>query len=868
MLTARTRRVGDVRDFRGHKTFVSPRWLATVDPATEQFGGKAASLARLHALALPVPDALLLGCEHFERFIRDNRLDAVLAEQRLDLADPSSFTAAAERMQRITARAAIPAKTWAALLEQWQSVKPGAWIVRSSALGEDSDVDSFAGQLDSILHVRSAGELEQALRSCWASFWSARVLFYQHARGRRLRGMGVIVQRMIDATMGGVLFTRSPNHAHALAIEYVHGHPGDLVAGAVEPERMLVRRGAILQAEPFAELVRIGLALESEFGKPQDIEWLVDRADKLWIVQSRPITTAASWQVFSNVNVNENYPRPLSPLLYSIASDAYAHYFRNLGRLLGVRESVLEQLDGSLRHCVGVHGARLYYNLTNIRRTIAAAPFGAQLGAAFEGFVGIEDERRDGDRVALASSGGSWRERVRTLLAASRAFASLPGRVARFEARVDAHSAATERLEQQSVEQLLERLREFMQIRLHRWTDAALADLAATLGYAWLRWTLARTLGERAAKRLPQTLLLAIPGLVSGKSIERLWQLSRMVLAEPALRQRFAELAHDHPEALLHELREDPRWSDFVAAFDEYLRECGFRISGELMLTTQSYCERPAELLPVLASYVELDGPAPEQAFAEQAKRRDRALAELRGQLRPHWRLLLMAALRSTQRAIGYRERVRLQQALLYSRLRAVVRELGAKLLACGRLSQADDLLFLTWREIDDWLSGHAMFPAAIGELVQLRRREHARLSAMHPPDTVHLRVGDYLDRPREPDVLEQRETLAGIGVVGGRTSGVARVLTDLSQADSFVRGDCLVTRQTDPGWAPIFYLAKGLVMERGGMLSHGAIVAREFGIPGVIAVAHATRLLRSGERIEIDGDRGLVRRLDGGKGP
>jgi pyruvate,water dikinase len=204
-----------------------------------------------------------------------------------------------------------------------------------------------------------------------------------------------------------------------------------------------------------------------------------------------------------------------------------------------------------------------------------------------------------------------------------------------------------------------------------------------------------------------------------------------------------------------------------------------------------------------------------------------------------------------------------LKQALLYSRLRAVVRELGRKLHAQGRLVRADDLLFLRGREIDEWLSGHAMFVSSMPELVELRRREHAALSEQQPPETVRLPIGEYLDGSigrEQADV--DGDTLIGVGVAGGRITGTARVLTDLSEQGCFERGDCLVTRQTDPGWAPLFFLASGLVMERGGMLSHGAIVAREFGIPGVIAVADATRILRGGETIEVDGDQGRVRRV------
>ncbi|MFV8753665.1 PEP/pyruvate-binding domain-containing protein [Nannocystaceae bacterium ST9] len=841
----------------------------------ERVGGKAANLARLIGLALPVPEGLVVEREVFDRFVALNRLDAALAEQTLALDDPASFTRAAAAMQALVDQATIPPECWSALLAAWPG--EGAWIVRSSALGEDSEADSFAGQLDSVLEVRTPAQLERALRICWGSYWSARSLFYQRARGRRLRGMGVIVQRMIDPARGGVLFTRSPSDPEAIAIEYVEGHPAELVAGAVDPLRASFARDHAPPAE-FAELAAIGLRLERALGGPQDVEWVIDRAGQLWIVQSRAITTSPGspasrgpTQVFSNVNVNENYPRPISPLLYSIAGEAYEHYFRNLGRLLGVRESVLASIEHPLRHCVGVHGARLYYDLTHIHACIRAAPFGSQLAAAFDGFVGVDEE--GGRAPSMKASGGetpsTTTDLIRVLVIATRSLASLPRRLPRFEARVDRWVADIDALGELAsadvtIADLLARFRGFLDIRFHQWADASLADLAATLAYALLRRILARSLGPTAAQRLPQTLLLAIPDVVSSGPIEGLWALSRIARADVELRDGFTRLATRDPEALLAQIRTHDRHAEFRRAFDDYLRDWGYRISGELMLTTRSYLEQPAALLPVLAPYLELEGPSPCETTAAQAERRDRVVAEVRGRLGFGWRFAFDRALRMTQRAIGYRERARLKQALLYSRLRMLIRRLGERLHAEHRLAAPDDLLFLSWREIDDWLGGHAMFPALTGELIVLRRREHARLSEQRPPDSVRLPVGTYLEgSPIESEFDRDAEVLTGVGVAGGRAIGPARVLEDLADADQFRRGDCLVTRQTDPGWAPLFFLAKGLVMERGGMLSHGAIVAREFGIPGVIAVPDATRILRSDQAIEVDGDLGRVRRLD-----
>lgn len=843
--------------------------------AGEAQGGKAATLARLIALGVAVPEGVVVGCAAFEQFVAEHQLDTLAAAQTLALDDPTSFTRAAQVLEARVSAAALPSELERELAELALAL-PGPWIVRSSALGEDSSSDSFAGQLDSILDVRTPAQLADALRRCWASYWSARALFYQHARARRLRGMGVIIQRMITPVRGGVLFSRAPDDPDTIAIEYVEGHPAALVGGEVDPLRLAVPRGTTPAHEPFLSLVATAMRIEQALGGPQDIEWVVERSDSgdaLWIVQSRPITTpppspkpsAAAKQVFSNVNVNENYPRPISPLLYSIAREAYEHYFRSIGRLLGVREDVLDTIEQPLRHCVGVHGARLYYNLTNIHRCIRAAPQGARLTAAFDGFVGVDDEGRTSARTSVERSRDSLRDLVRVAWVSTRSFLALPRRLARFEARVRTYVGEGPPLEQATVPELLARVHGFLDIRFRRWSDAALADVAASLAFAWLRWTLARTCGPEAAKQLPQSLLLAIPNVVSAGPVEGVWDLSRLARADPALRDAFARLAAHEPERLLGELRSDPRHAAFMHALDDYLRAFGFRVSGELMLTTRSHADDPAALLRLLGPYVEREGPSPRESTRQQAQRRDAAIAEVHARLPLRWRPIFAAALRATQRAIGGRERARLEQARLYAHFRAVVRALGRVLHEQGRLAQADDLLYLTWRELDEWLSGSAMFAATLPELLALRRREHARLSALTPQGTVQLGVGDYLDAgPASPSAIDHdAHTLQGVGVAGGRVEGPARVLVDLSEQGSFRAGDCLVTRQTDPGWAPLFYLAKGLVMERGGMLSHGAIVAREFGIPGVIAVPDATAILREGERIEVDGDQGRVRRLE-----
>jgi pyruvate,water dikinase len=294
------------------------------------------------------------------------------------------------------------------------------------------------------------------------------------------------------------------------------------------------------------------------------------------------------------------------------------------------------------------------------------------------------------------------------------------------------------------------------------------------------------------------------------------------------------------------------------------------------MLTVPSYQENPTALLDVLRAYAALEGDSPDDVLKRQQQERltdtERVLQELRTRRLFWWlpgvsrALLVKRLLGWTHRAIAYRERARLKQALLYSRCRRIALAIGAKLAALGTLPTAADVFFLTYSEIDALVAGNAMFPHTVGELVRLRKTAHADLSAMRPPDSFELAAGAYLplsestgaDAP--PDNHEDaHEAMRGVGACGGQATGPAAVLQDVSEFGRLHRGDILVTRQTDPGWGPVFFLIKGLIMERGGMLSHGAILAREYGIPTVVGVRDATHRIPTGQIVSINGDRGLV---------
>jgi pyruvate,water dikinase len=257
------------------------------------------------------------------------------------------------------------------------------------------------------------------------------------------------------------------------------------------------------------------------------------------------------------------------------------------------------------------------------------------------------------------------------------------------------------------------------------------------------------------------------------------------------------------------------------------------------------------------------------QQASERELETERVLDELRGRVLSRrvpvaYASLVRLLLPWTHAAIRYRERVRLKQALLYSRCRRIALAIGEALVRRGLLASVDDVFFLTANELSEIASGGAMLPEATRAIVATRRAEHVRVSAMNPPDTFTLNEGEHfapsaVTSAREGDFDEMRGTPA----CGGRARGRATVLASTTEAERLSQGDVLVTRQTDPGWGPVFFLISGLVIERGGMLSHGAIIAREFGIPCVVGVKRAMERIADGATIEVNGDNGVVHVVD-----
>lgn len=849
-----------------------------LERATDEarFGGKAANLARLIGAGVKTPPGLALDAdllsEHLERLGLRTRAAAFWSSLvEADRFDGAGRAEAASLRQAVLESALAPRLT-----DTLETVLDpvSTYAVRSSAVGEDGAETSFAGQFDSVLGCDTPEAVSRAVRRVWASLFGERALSYA-LHGRCVpQGMGVVIQRQVDALVSGVVFTRDPlaPSSDSLLVEYCAGLGERLVSGRVSPGRLRIDRhdGSVTNEAdpgeplawghdfpaPWSALREVALKAEEIFGAPQDIEWSLDAAGQLHLLQARPVTRMASAPVgvvWTNANIAENFPDPVCPMLRSFVAKGYAAYFRGLGWAFGISERRVAAMSEALDNLVGCHGGRLYYNLSNIHTVLHLAPGGPLLARYFNQFTGARElpvpKRIRQGRVAQGL------EIVWVALRVIWSYLHVQNGLKSFERRVDgyADASAPALLPELAKGQMADLLKGFLAIRLEHWTGAALADTAAMVCYGVLKALTSDREGLDA-----NDLLKGLPGLASAVPVERLWELARDLRGDGAL---FRTIADTPAEVLFARLR-DCELEALQTALTGYFDTWGFRSSGELMLTRPTPREDPLPTLRLLKTYLAMDGEGPGEISRRQAVQRECATREARRRL-GFWRWGIFAlVLRATQGAIRLRERARMKQALLYTRLRHVALALGGKLVAEGILGEPDDVLYLTMDEAIALAEGPNIQAADVRRRVAESRAELTAQMTWSPPDSFVLPEGRTWQAgsgTADEKDTHSAESLTGVGACGGRVRGRASVVLDVAEIDKVREDRILVTRQTDPGWAAVFFMVKGLVIERGGLLSHGAIIAREYGIPAVIGVRDATRLIADGDLLQVDGDRGSV---------
>ncbi|TGG95506.1 phosphoenolpyruvate synthase [Natronospirillum operosum] len=763
----------------------------------------------------------------------------------------------------------------------------GPYAVRSSALDEDGSAHSFAGQLESHLNV-TAEDVAAAVESVWASAREQRARSY-----RQLRGLDgetdlptVLVQRMVPAEWAGVAFSADPvsGRRDQVVVAGLDGLGEALVSGERSGETVVFAgtdlQGAPVQADPDLRMplevaraaAEFAIRAEHLTGRPQDIEWAWAEG-QLWLLQSRPVTTLTNLPdpdgapvLWDNSNIAESYSGVTTPMTFSFARYVYAGVYREFCRLLRVPDAVIRDGHEAFDNLLGLVRGRIYYNLLNWYRCLAMLPGFRFNGPMMEKMMGVDEALPDElmAQVQVPASGRwrRWGDLLRLLSSLSamgfRLF-RLPRDIRRFHVRLDTALAAdASSLQRQRPDQLVAHYRDLERQLLARWDAPLVNDFFAMIFHGLLEKLCARWLPNAAEQQLHNELLAGDTAIISTEPATRVAALADQARSAPvlvrALRQDsvpdIRALLNDHPE--------------FKAEVTAYLQRFGDRCVEELKLESRTLNEDPLPLFRAIGTRAaapertDISDPGALRRQAEQA-----VAKHLRG--RPLRRWLFQRVLGQARARVRERENLRFERTRLFGRVRQILLELGKRLYALDRLDAPEDVFYLELEEVLGFVEGHATSTDLKG-LAALRKTEFAACrEGPAPADRFMTRgavhVGHSYERAMPAADEDMTADLSGTGCCAGVVRGPVRVVTD-PRAATLEPGEILVAERTDPGWILLLSAATGVIVEHGSLLSHAAIVTRELGVPSVVAVPGATRLLVTGEWVELNGATGAIRRL------
>jgi len=841
-------------------------------------GGKAAHLGELSRIeGIRVPAGVCVTTDAFRRVLQGapSLEDQLTLLSRLNPDDREAIHTRSAQIRRTLERIEIPDDLAAAIIRALARLGGrAAFAVRSSATAEDWPGASFAGQHDSYLNVVGPAAILQHVSRCWASLFTERAVTYRLRNGvdHRRVYMAVVVQQMVFPQAAGILFTADPvtSNRRIASVEASLGLGEALVSGRVNPDVYTVRDGDIVarevapkqrairaspaggteeqQIEPaqrrqaaltdaqVVQLARLGRRIEAHFGCPQDVEWcLVD--DGFQIVQSRPITTLfpipergdAANHVYVSVGHQQMMTDPMKPLGLSVWQLTAARPMYEAGGRLFVdvtqdlvppatRARLLEVLgrgDPLIRDALETILERDDFVPTLLDEGPGEPPAGgAQAQIETDPAIVTELMRRNQASIAAL----------------------------RRDVRTKSGSALLDFI----LADIQELKRILFDPQSHR---VFMSAMEATW---WLNERLHEWLGE---KNTADTLTQSVPNNVTSEMGLALLDVADVIRPYPEV---VALLSDVRREGFLDELAEVEGGREARDAIQAYLETYGMRCVGEIDITRPRWSERPTTLLPLVLANVRNFEPGEGERRFEQGRqeawdRERELLARLRalpdGERKADETEAMIDRVRTF---IGYREYPKYGMVSRYFVYKQALLEEAERLVRAGVLREKDDIFFLRFEELHDVVRTRQVDD----DLIRQRKEAFRSYQALTPPRVLTSDGETVAGAYRRDDL--PAGALVGLPVSAGTVEGRARVILDMAEADP-EPGDILVTAHTDPSWSPLFVTVSGLVTEVGGLMTHGAVIAREYGLPAVVGVEHATQVIQDGQRIRVNGTYGYI---------
>ena len=885
--------------------------------ARREAGGKGYNLYLLSGQGVNVPRWVVLGRGVYQQFVDETSLGPDLHGALTAFVDGTADAESTARRIRASLLApAVPTSIRDRIAQAYGEAagdEAALIAVRSSAADEDSAAHSFAGQLSSYLFVDSLEETLNRVRDCWVSNFSARALAYRRENNLPMEALAVavILQRMIDPDTSGVLFTCDPTDGNpeSVVVSALYGVGEGLVSGALEADTYWLdrssgsltrqsiackpeafRRGPsgecrrmdvdaalrdtpCLTAQDLAGLHALAGTLSAFYGRPQDIEWAIADGE-LYVLQARPVTTATQNtggypNLWDNSNIVESYGGTTLPLSFTFALHNYKAVYVQFCEILHVPARVVREMENYLGNMLGCINGRVYYNLYNWYKLVGVLPGFSHNRQFMETMMGVGEELSPeiADRIKPHPS---WQTPIGKLRRFVTGMSFLVHHF-RIQSLVDRFLADFRTAYEDFRHRDYTRMRsdailnayiEMDRRMLNHWKAPIINDFLCMVHFGLFKKFTDAWLGHLEGT-IQNDLLAGGGEMESAEPTRVLIQFAGRVAADESLR---ALIESTPPEDVLEALNQS-RHQGFYADVRDYIDRFGFRCMSEMKLEETDLFTDPTFLFVCLKNYLRA-GTTDLDAYEQRRHSlRSEAEARVRATLKGVKRVVYLHWLRLARKAIRNRENTRFARTRVYGIARSMFQAMGLDLAARSILPAPRDIFFLTLDEVFGIHQG-TLTAYDLKGLIALRRKAYEAFEAEEPdkrfmtrgPVYWHnefLRREDALDIPADADYA-----LRGTPCCPGVVEGIVKIVH--SSSDNLeLNGEILVTPRTDPGWVPLYPSVSGLLVERGSLLSHSAIVAREMGLPAIVSIPGLMATLKNGQRIRMHAGEGTIAILD-----
>jgi len=878
-------------------------------------GGKGLNLYLLTQNNLPVPKWNIIGPSVFVRFLESAKI-----KDKIQFIIDDVHTGAEQKatdIHHLITSSPFQSDVREFIVEAWNQLHSPLIAVRSSALDKDSAAHSFAGQLSSFLYIKNVDKMLEAVKECWASLYSERSLIYRQQNGLPTQNIkvAVILQEMIPAEKSGVLFTCNPitEDPNQMTINSVFGVGEGLVSGALDADTFILSKenGMVLQREivekksqflqdfenettkemPVSEsminqsslsdgelsmILRLGKVIEDSYRFPQDVEWAIHQG-KVYILQSRPVTSQVinkEGQLFiwDNSNIVESYGGITMPLTFGFAHYVYHQVYVQFCEILQVPNKHIREMDYFLKNMLGLFYGRVYYNLLNWYKLTNILP-GYKYNRKFmETMMGTNESLQDeiAERVRPPafqdSNSGKWRK-FRTGIKFFYYHLNIQKVVDDFLTYF--HSVYNQfrkkDYSQMPSDLIYEDYLELERKLLWRWHAPIINDFLCMVHFGMFKKITEKWLGHLGGS-FQNDLMAGNGNLESAEPTKVLIQMAGYVTQHPELKELILKTSSDHClEALTHS-----SYKEFYGMVLSYIDRFGFRCMSEMKLEQKDLHQDPSLLFVFLKNLIN-SGQTNLHTYEERERQiRDNAENLLKQNLSGPKKWFYNWSLFHARKAVRNRENTRFCRTRIYGIVRSMFFGMGRDFAQRKIIMVPEDIFYLSLDELKGSLEGTNSIQN-LQKVVQLRKEEYAIYAqGEEPAPRFHTRGLVYWQNRHFPieEKVEIDESslgpnqLKGIPCCPGIVEGVVKVILD-PKDNMELNGEILVTYRTDPGWIPLYPSASALIVERGGLLSHSAIVAREMGLPAIVSVKGLIKKLKTGMKIRMNGETGLIEILE-----